>query len=89
MYQPVTPWGDQVRRTPGASNTRTLMPGGARGVRLKSKAPLRWALADRWGLIRYGRSIFKVSIACRMSLSQRCNGKEGSQLLGPAIRWSL
>ena len=32
---------------------------------------------------------FNVSVACVMSLSQRCNGKEGSQLLRPAIRWSL
>ena len=32
---------------------------------------------------------FNVSAACVMSLSQRCNGKEGSQLLRPAIRWSL
>ena len=47
MYQPVTPWGDQVRRTTGASKTRTLVPGGTRDVQLKLKAPLRWALADR------------------------------------------
>ena len=53
---------------------------------MKSKAPLRWALADRWGLIRYSRSIFKVSIACRMSLSQRCNGEEGYELVRPEIR---
>ena len=35
------------------------------------------------------RSRFNVSVACGMSLSQRCNRKEGSQLLRPEIRWSL
>ena len=89
MYHLVTPWSDQVRLTPGASKTRTLVPGGAWGVRLKSKAPLIWASADRRGLMRDGWSRFNVSVACGMSLSQRCNVKEGLQLLRTAMRWSL
>ena len=34
-------------------------------------------------------SRFNVSIACAMCLSQRYKGKEGSQLLRLASRWSL
>ena len=36
-----------------------------------------------------GRSRFNVIVACEMSLSQRCNGKEGLQIIRLAIRWSL
>ena len=89
MYRPVTTWGAQVRRTPGASNKRNFVPGGARGVQLKTKAPLSWASANRQGLMKNCQRRFNVSVACGMSLSQRCNGKEGSQMLRPAIRWSL
>ena len=41
----------------------TLVPGGARGVRLKSKIPLSWASADKRGLMRDGRSKLRVSVA--------------------------
>ena len=77
MYHPVMPWGAQVRRAPGASNTRTCVPEGARGVQLKPKAPFSWASADRRGLMQDCRSRFNVSVDCGMSLSQRCNGKDG------------
>ena len=58
-------------------------------MRLKPKAPLSCASADRRGLMQDCPSRFNVSIACGMSLSQRCNGKEGPQILRPVIRWSL
>ena len=68
MYHPVTTWGAQVRQTLGASKTRTFVPVGARGVRLKSKASLRWASEDRQGLMQDGRSRFNVGVSCEMSL---------------------
>ena len=68
---------------------RTLVPGGARGVQLKYKALLKWDSADRRGFMWDNWSRFNVSVAFKMSLSQRCNRKEGSQLLIPEIRWSL
>ena len=33
---------------------RNLVPGGARGVALKSKGPFNWASADKRGLMREG-----------------------------------
>ena len=65
------------------------MPGGARGVQLKSKVPLSWDSVDRQGLMLYCKIKFNVNVACGMSLFQRCNRKEGSQQLSPAIRWFL
>ena len=73
----------------GGFKDEDFFSGVARGVRLKSKAPLNWASVDRRGLMRDCWSRFNVSVACRMSLSQRFSRKEGSQLMMPAIRWSL
>ena len=73
----------------GGLKDEDFCAGGARGVRLKSKASLSWASVDRQVLMQDCWSRFNVRVACGMSLSQRCNGKEGSHLLRPAIRWSL
>ena len=40
----------QVRRLLGVSCTTTCVPGGASGVRLKSKAQFSWSSADSLGL---------------------------------------
>ena len=42
----------------------TLVPEGASGVLLKSKAPLSWYSAERQGLMQEGCSRFSVSVAC-------------------------
>jgi hypothetical protein len=71
VYQPSVAWGDQVVRWDGLSWTRTRMPGGARGVRLKSKIPLSCAQEESLGLRREPRRRFKVMRACGRMRSQR------------------
>ena len=62
-HHPSTPWGAQVPLSLGFSCTRTRVPGGASGVRLKSKAPNSCAWAESWGLMRDTRNRFRVSVA--------------------------
>ena len=50
------------------------VPGGARGVQLKSNAPFNWAFAESLGLRWEGRRRLSVRVACRMRRSQRCKG---------------
>ena len=66
MYQPSIPRNAQVPRSDGFSWMRTAVPGGARGVELKSKAPCSWACAERLGFMRDGRRRFRVRTACGM-----------------------
>ena len=63
MYQPSTAWGAQVSRTVDGSWMRTRVPGGASGVRLKSKAPWTCAHAESLGLIRDERSKLRLRMA--------------------------
>ena len=42
------------------SRTKTLVPGGARGVALKSKFPLMAAWVERLGFVREDRSRLRV-----------------------------
>ena len=51
-----------------------FVPGGANGVRLKSKAPWRWAYAESFVLIRDRRRRSKVSRQCSSNPHQRWTG---------------
>ena len=78
-----------MRRLAEISKIRSFVPGGARGVQLKSKVPLSCASVESRGLIIDGQRRFKVRVVWERTLSQRCSGKTGSQLVMPEIRWSL
>ena len=67
----------------------THVPGVARGVLLKSKAPMRYESTDRQGPMRAGRRSFNVSSAFWMMRLHRWRGKFGSQVKSLAMRWAL
>ena len=73
----------------GTSCNITLVPGGASGVVLYSKAPLRCASAKIRGLIVDGWRRSSVVVAMVMSRHHRCIEKEVSTLERPAMRWYL
>ena len=73
----------------GPSKMSTRVTGGSRGVRLKPKAPLRYASANKQVFMRARIRRFNVSSACLMRRSYKWMGKFGSQLESPAIRWTL
>ena len=52
MYQPLTACVENEGRLEAASWTKTFVPGGARGVALKSKLPFMAAWAERLGFVR-------------------------------------
>jgi hypothetical protein len=62
------------------------VPGGAKGVLLKSKCPFNWAYADMRGLIRDFRRRLRVIVACGNSLSQSFSGKFGSTEQSPTMK---
>jgi hypothetical protein len=64
----------------------TRVPGGARGVRLKSKCPFNWAYADMRGFIRDFRRRLIVMVAWGNSLSHSFMGKVGSTEQSPAMK---
>ena len=86
-YHPSVPCGSQDLRCAGFSWIKILVPGGAMGVRLKSKGPSNMVWADIFGFRRAGRNMLSVVVACGMSRSQRWVGKVGSVLQSPAIKW--
>jgi hypothetical protein len=71
-YHPSVASGSHVCLCPDFSWIRTLVPGGAMGVRLKSNVPSRAVYAEMRGLRRDGRKRFSVVCAWLVSLSQRC-----------------
>jgi hypothetical protein len=88
-YQPGTACGAQVPRTAGFSWIRTRIPGGASGVRLKSKSPCTCAYAERCAWRRLDRSRLRVCRACGRSRSHKFMGKSGGTELRPAMKWFL
>eukprot|EP00957_Ditylum_brightwellii_P043806 3321921-Ditylum_brightwellii.AAC.1 len=88
-YQPSTPCGDQELCLSGSSKISTLVPGGARGVLLKSCMLLRWAWAERRGLDLDVQSKLRVSWACSNSSSHWQMGKAASVEHNPAMKCSL
>ena len=61
-YTPSILWVDYVRRWFGVLYNKTLVSGGARGVRLKSKAPFRWVSVDSHRFIRDGQKRLSVGV---------------------------
>ena len=89
MYQPSTACVDKEGWLEAASLTKTLVPGGARGVALKSKFLLMAAWAERLGFVREDQRRLRVIAAWGMRLSHSWEGKLGSQDASPAQRWYL
>ena len=56
MYQPSTDWFENEGRLEAASWIKTLVPGGARGVALKSNWPFMAVWAESLGFVREERS---------------------------------
>ena len=54
----------QNSRVSGSSNTTTLVPGGAKGVLLKTKYPSKCACADSYGRARNEWIKFNVISTC-------------------------
>ena len=63
MYQPSTACVENEGRYEAASWTKTLVPGGARGVALKSKLPLMDVWAERIGFVMEEKIRLRVSNA--------------------------
>ena len=84
MYQPSTPCGTKEARRLVVLWTRTRLPGGARGVRLKLKLPKVAAYAERMGLRREDCRRFNVMPHCGNNLSHSWIGKFGSSVAIPA-----
>ena len=64
----------------------TFVPGGAMGVRLKSKLPNKYAYAESFGLTRLFRSKFNVITAWGRRRSHSAMGNLGSMEARPAIK---
>jgi hypothetical protein len=62
------------------------VPGGAKGVLLKSKCPFNWANPDMRGLIPDFRRRLSVIVACGKTLSHSFRGKVGYTEQIPAIK---
>ena len=79
MYQPSTECVEKEGRLEAALWTKTLVPGGARGVSLKSKFPLMAAWAERIGFVREDKRRLRVITARLMRRYHYWEGKLGSQ----------
>ena len=77
MNHPSIVWGAPVRRWARFSRTKTLVPGGASRVRLKSNAPFSWASMERCELIQDGWRRLRVKVACERSVPIGVTGKLG------------
>jgi hypothetical protein len=66
-YHASSPLGVHDLRAFDLTCATTLVPGGAKGVRLKSNCPNSWVAAAIVGLMRDMRMRFKVSVACGKS----------------------
>ena len=86
MYQPLTAWVENEVRLEAALWSKTLVPGGARGVALKSKLPFMAAWAERLGFVREERSRLRVRTDWGMRRSHSWDVKLGSQEASPAQR---
>ena len=80
MYQPLTPCGAKEARCSVVLWTRTRVPGGARGVRLKLKLLKVAAYAERLDWRREYRRRFNVMSHCGKNLSHSWIGKLGSSV---------
>jgi hypothetical protein len=67
-------------------DSQHLVPGGAKGVRLKSNFPNKWVAADIVGLIRDVRMRFRVSVTWGRSSHHECIGNCLSTEQSPATK---
>ena len=79
MCQPSTLWVENEGWLEAASWIKTMVPGGARGVALKSKLLFMAEWAERLGFVREERSRLRVMTAWGMIRSHSWDGKLGSQ----------
>ena len=86
MYQPSTSWVENEGRLEAASWIKTLVPGGARGVALKSKLPFMAVWAEMIGLVQEERKRLRVRNAWVMRRPHSWDGNLGSQEASPAHR---
>ena len=86
MYQPSTAWVENEGWLEAALWNKTLVPGGARGVALKSKLLFMAAWAGRIGFVREERIGLRVRTDWGIIRSHSCYGKLGSQEASPAQR---
>ena len=86
MYQLSTACVENEGRMEAASWTKTLVPGGARGVALKSKFTFMAAWAVRLGFVREERSRLRVRTAWGTRRYHSWDRKLGSQEASPAQR---
>ena len=86
MYQPSTACVEKEVRLEAALWTNTLVPGGARGVVLKSKFLLMAAWAKSLGFVQKELSRLRVMTAWGIRRSHYWEGKLGLQEACPAQR---
>ena len=86
MYHPSVPLYAQLLRAIGCSCAIIFVPGGARGVLLKSNVPCNCAYTDNLGLMREGRRRFNVMIAWGDIRHQRWREEKYFQSLNQ--KWS-
>ena len=86
MYQPLTEWVENEGRLEAATWVKTLVPGRAMGVALKSKLLFMAAWMERIGFLQEERSILRVRTAWGIRRSHSWDGKLGSQEDSPAQR---
>ena len=86
MYQPSTVWVDNEGRLEAILWIKTLVPGGARGMALKSKLSFMAAWAEMIRFVREARSRLRLRTAWGMRRSHSWDGKLGSQEASTAQR---
>ena len=79
MYQPPTACMDKEGQVEDNSWTKTLVPGGARGVALKSKFPLMAAWSERLGFVQEDQSRLRVITAWGVRRSHSWEENLGAQ----------
>ena len=84
MYKTSPACGEKEGQGDNDSWTKTLLPGGARGVALKSKFLLMAAWEESLGFVRDDRIRLIVITAWGIRQSHSWEGKLGSQEASPA-----
>ena len=84
-----TPWGSQVFSFAGRLWIINFVLGGARGVLLKSNAPLSCASDESCGLIREARRRWRVWTSCGTRWQHKYIGEVDSRDARPEMKWSL
>ena len=86
MHHPSSPCGAQNSQSFRMWCITTLVPGGDKGVRLKSNSLKMWVYAEMWGRVLYCLSRFILIVACCKSISHNRRWKYFSTLHSPAIK---